>query len=282
MAKENAIDRVMLIDEPGLSLHARAQEDVLKVFEDLRENLQIIYCTHSPNLIDLKKLYRIIAVQRAKESDEKSETIILDSRSLNEASSDTLSPIYALMGTRLNDRQFIFPENNFVVEDSVTFHYLEAMTRLYSESEPVHYIPASAHDQILVLTNLLFGWKVNFGMILSDNPSNKKLLQFMKETTFCNHEEDIDRKLIIMSGVNAVEDLFSTIDFKRFILKQRVGITVKNSEFIEVNNLSRLILVSDFLTKLKEEKVTFQDFDEETKANFERLFLLLPVKMKSI
>jgi predicted ATP-dependent endonuclease of OLD family len=282
MAKENAIDRIMLIDEPGLSLHARAQEDVLKVFEDLRENLQIIYCTHSPNLIDLKKLYRIIAVQRAKESDEKSETIILDSRSLNEASSDTLSPIYALMGTRLNDRQFIFPENNFVVEDSVTFHYLEAMTRLYSESEPVHYIPASAHDQILVLTNLLFGWKVNFGMILSDNPSNKKLLQFMKETTFCNHEEDIDRRLIIMTGVSAVEDLFSTIDFKRFILKQRVGITVKNSEFIEVNKLSRLILVSDFLTKLKEEKVSFQDFDEETKANFERLFLLLPVKMKSI
>jgi hypothetical protein len=186
------------------------------------------------------------------------------------------------MGTRLNDRQFIFPDNNFVVEDSVTFHYLEAMTRLYSESEPVHYIPASAHDQILVLTNLLFGWKVNFGMILSDKPSNKKLLQFLKETTFCNREEEIDRKLIIIPGVNAVEDLFSTIDFKRFILKQRVGITVKNSEFIEANNLSRLILVSDFLTKLKEEKVRFQDFDEETKTNFEQLFSLLPVKMKSI
>jgi hypothetical protein len=42
--------KILLIDEPGLSLHARAQEDVLKVFEDLKENIQIIYSTHSPHL----------------------------------------------------------------------------------------------------------------------------------------------------------------------------------------------------------------------------------------
>ena len=27
---------VLLVDEPGVSLHARAQEDVLKVFEDIK------------------------------------------------------------------------------------------------------------------------------------------------------------------------------------------------------------------------------------------------------
>ena len=30
--------------------------------------MQIIYCTHSPHLVDVNKLYRILAVQRADES----------------------------------------------------------------------------------------------------------------------------------------------------------------------------------------------------------------------
>jgi predicted ATP-dependent endonuclease of OLD family len=271
-AKANSVDRVMLIDEPGLSLHARAQEDVLKVFEDLRENLQIIYCTHSPNLIDLKKLYRIIAVQREKDTDEKSETIVLDSRSLNEASADTLSPIYALMGTRLNDRQFIFPKNNLIVEDTVTFHYLDTMARLYGLEGLVHFMPSSGPESIPVLANVLFGWKIDFGMLLMDNPINEKLIDLLKGTTFYPHPEFSDKKMMCLKGFPAVEDLFSTIDLKRFIIQQRAGITVSNSEYIANNNLSRIILVSDFISKLQKEGTQFKEFDEDTKGHFENLF----------
>jgi len=274
-AKENTIDRVMLIDEPGLSLHARAQEDVLKVFEDLRDNLQIIYCTHSPNLIDLKKLYRIIAVQRARETDEKSETIVHDSRSLNEASADTLSPIYALMGTRLNDKQFIFPRNNFIVEDAVTFHYIDSMTKLYGIEDPIHYIPASGTENVPLLANIFFGWKIDYGVILMDKPENMQLVSYLNDTTYFADQNVPDRKFIMMQGFRTIEDLFSTIDFKRYVLKQRVGITVSNSEYIEINKLSRMILVSDFHTKLTIENVQFKDFDEETKGNFEKLFAMI-------
>ena len=55
-----------------------------------------------------------MAVQRANAEDETSETVVLDARSLREASSDTLSPVYSLMGTRLNDKQFIYPKNNII------------------------------------------------------------------------------------------------------------------------------------------------------------------------
>jgi predicted ATP-dependent endonuclease of OLD family len=271
-AKENSVDRVMLIDEPGLSLHARAQEDVLKVFEDLRENLQIIYCTHSPNLIDLKKLYRIIAVQRAKDTDEKSETIVLDARSLNEASADTLSPIYSLMGTRLNDRQFVFPRNNVIVEDAVTFHYLDAMSMLYGLEGHVHFIPSAGPENIPMMANMLFGWKIDFGVFVMDNPVNKQLIEFLKATTFFPSPEISGRKILCFQGFSGIEDLFSTIDLKRYILQQRTGITVRNSEYIESNNLSRIILVSEFFSKLQKEGIKFKDFDEETKVNFEKLF----------
>ena len=53
MASANLKDKqmVLLVDEPGVSLHARAQEDVLKVFEDIKDRIQIIYTTHSPHLV---------------------------------------------------------------------------------------------------------------------------------------------------------------------------------------------------------------------------------------
>ncbi|NLA48789.1 MAG: AAA family ATPase, partial [Bacteroidales bacterium] len=49
-------EMVLLVDEPGVSLHARAQEDVLKVFEDIRERIQVVYTTHSPHLVEINKL----------------------------------------------------------------------------------------------------------------------------------------------------------------------------------------------------------------------------------
>ena len=100
-------DKVLLIDEPAVSLHARAQEDVLKVFDDIRERIQIIYTTHSPHLIDVNKLYRILAVQRAVQDDMKSETLVYSARSLKSATADTLSPIYSTMGARLSQQEII-------------------------------------------------------------------------------------------------------------------------------------------------------------------------------
>ncbi len=269
-AKSSQASRVMLIDEPGLSLHSRAQEDVLKVFEDLRQNLQIIYSTHSPNLIDLKKLYRVMAVQRARETDETSETLVLDSHSLNEASKETLSPIYALMGTRLNEKQFVIPRNNFIVEDAVTFHYLEAMLMLAGSELPAHFIPASDPSVIPTLANVLFGWKVDFGLLTMDNPVTRNISQMMRDNMFFTNGSA--HKLIMVDGIESIEDLFSTIDFKRFIIKQRVGITIRNSEFIQMHQLSRMILVSEFHTRIKEENIQFSDFDEETRRNFTELF----------
>ncbi|MBN1789998.1 MAG: AAA family ATPase [Bacteroidales bacterium] len=274
-AKENTRNRVMLIDEPGLSLHARAQEDVLKVFEDLRENLQIIYCTHSPSLIDIQKLYRIIAVQRAKDNDEKSETVVLDARSLHEASTDTLSPIYSLMGTRLNDKQFIFPKNNIIVEDNVTYYYLDSLSRLYGFEDYIHFIPASGPENIPMLANILFGWKIDFGVLTMDNPVNAQVLEFLRNTTFFRNDDAANRKIRSYQGFTGIEDLFSTIDFKRFILQQRIGITVRNSEFIISNGISRLILATDFCSKLQKDGTVFKEFDDETKKNFDKLFRLI-------
>lgn len=47
---------ILLFDEPGLNLHAKAQNDLLKFISDLSNDYQIIYTTHSPFMIDTNSL----------------------------------------------------------------------------------------------------------------------------------------------------------------------------------------------------------------------------------
>ena len=55
---------VLLLDDPGLSLHANAQKDLLRYFEErLAPEYQIIYTTHSPFMIDATKLSRARTVE---------------------------------------------------------------------------------------------------------------------------------------------------------------------------------------------------------------------------
>jgi hypothetical protein len=49
---------VLLLDEPGHSLHPLAQRDLSAFFEGLSEHNQIIYTTHSPFLVDADRLAR--------------------------------------------------------------------------------------------------------------------------------------------------------------------------------------------------------------------------------
>ncbi|UCG28839.1 MAG: AAA family ATPase [Bacteroidales bacterium] len=265
-------NKVLLIDEPGLSLHARAQEDVLKVFENIKEKIQIIYTTHSPHLIDLDKLYRLLAVQRAAEDYERSETMVFDAKSLTSASTDTLSPIYTLMGSRLTEQQFIQQKNNVILEDITAYYYLSAFLRMIKLSKEMYLLPATDVSNVGNLVNLLLGWGLEFIVVTDDDSEGKKLSKELKLNLFGNDDQKADEKLISIGNDNCLEDLFSTIDFKKFILHQRIGIPESNSEFIKINGYSRSILAANFMQTCRDAKLKFSDFDDETQDNFESLF----------
>lgn len=55
--KQNVI---ILLDEPGTSLHGKAQADLLRYFEEeLVPNHQLIYTTHSPFMVDSTRFDRV-------------------------------------------------------------------------------------------------------------------------------------------------------------------------------------------------------------------------------
>ncbi len=278
ISQENFRGKVLLIDEPGLSLHARAQEDVLKVFEHIKEKIQIIYTTHSPHLIDIRKLYRLLAVQRSSDDVDNSETEVYDAKSLTSASADTLSPVYTLMGSRLSEQQFIQKKNNVILEDLTNYYYFSAFHMLLGYPAEVFFLPATNVSNVETLVNLLMGWGLEFIVVTDESPEGVRTYEDLKKNIFRNDEKAAAGKIIRMEGFLGVEDLFSTLDFKRYVLHQRIGIPESNSEYVLDNRLSRTLLASNFLKTAANMKIT--DLDEETRENIERVFQAIDEKLQ--
>jgi predicted ATP-dependent endonuclease of OLD family len=273
-------DKVLLIDEPAVSLHARAQEDVLKVFDDIRERIQIIYTTHSPHLIDVNKLYRILAVQRAIEDDMKSETVVYSARSLKSATADTLSPIYSTMGARLNQQEIIKSFNNVIVKDLATYYFLKAFVAITGFEKECYFLPASGAESIPMMVNILMGWGIDYVILNFGNAEERLVHEKLMKEQYDNKIDLANKQMLFMDEYPDTEDLFSTIDFKKYVVKVREGITVKNSEYLIDSNNSRVILASNFLQEVNNENVSFKNLDEETRNNLNRFIQQLSAILK--
>ena len=85
---------ILLLDEPGLSLHPVAQEDLSRFFENLAQTNQLIYTTHSPFLVDPNHLDRVKAVY----VDGQGKTAVSANLRANEgASGRSIYPVHAAL-----------------------------------------------------------------------------------------------------------------------------------------------------------------------------------------
>lgn len=122
---EDTEDRslILLLDEPGLALHALAQADFLRYIDHLSQEHQVIYTTHSPFMIHSDRLHQVRVVEdRAKEG-----TVI--SENVSASDSRTVFPLQAALGWTIAQNLFI-SENNLLVEGPSELIYLKAMSSL--------------------------------------------------------------------------------------------------------------------------------------------------------
>lgn len=126
--KQNVI---LLLDEPGLSLHGRAQADLLKYFEAELSAHQLLYTTHSPFMIDPAKLGRVRIVQDlgidAKEQLPKDRDGTKVLTNVFDATDDSLFPLQGALGYEIQQTLFIGP-NSLVVEGPADMLYLRAVS----------------------------------------------------------------------------------------------------------------------------------------------------------
>ncbi len=126
--KQNVI---LLLDEPGLSLHGRAQADLLRYFEEELAAHQLIYTTHSPFMIDSAKFERVRIVQDlgidAKEALPRDQDGTKVLTNVFDATDDSLFPLQGALGYEIQQTLFIGP-NSLVVEGPADLLYLRAVS----------------------------------------------------------------------------------------------------------------------------------------------------------
>ena len=96
----------MLLDEPGLSLHGKAQGDLLRYFnERIVPQSPIIYTTHAPFMIDPENLLSVRTVEDVMEKDEPKGTKVGDD--VLSTDRDTIFPLQAALCYDISQTLFI-------------------------------------------------------------------------------------------------------------------------------------------------------------------------------
>jgi energy-coupling factor transporter ATP-binding protein EcfA2 len=114
---------ILLLDEPGLNLHALAQADFLAYIRDLSQQHQIIFTTHSPFMVDSTRLDDVRVVEdRVKEG-----TKIVDD--LAGSSDESVFPLQAALGYSIAQNLFI-AKRNLLVEGPADLILLQHMGAL--------------------------------------------------------------------------------------------------------------------------------------------------------
>jgi hypothetical protein len=125
------------------------------------------------------------------------------------------------------------------------------------------------------MVNILLGWGIEYIILTFGNSEEQSVYEKLMQEQFDNQIDQAKKQMILMEDYMDTEDLFSTIDFKKFIVKVREGITVKNSEYVKDNNYSRTILASNFLNEVTAGEIVFKHLDDESRDNLNQCIQLL-------
>ena len=175
------------------------------------------------------------------------------------------------MGIRINNQDFIKAQNNIIVEDTLAYYYLNAFSKLLNTSPLPSFIPSTGLTNIPLLANILLGWKVDFSILILGETRADEILKEISNSFFFARKGDMNRRIIKIIEFEYPEDVFSTLDFKKYVLQRREGITENNSDFIFEQGLSRTILASQFINYCEAKNVKITDFDTKTQQNIRTL-----------
>lgn len=173
--KKTNPNAIILLDEPGLTLHGRAQGDLLRyIVERLLPEHQVIFTTHSPFMVPMGRLKDVRIVEDVIEGDGprplvKGTKVRSD---VLEVTNDTLFPLQGALGYEVSQALFIAP-NTWLVEGPSDIIYLQVLSQALKKrgrqgmSEKWAVCPTGGIDKIAPFISLFGGNKINVA-VLSD------------------------------------------------------------------------------------------------------------------
>lgn len=208
-----AEDAILLLDEPGLYLHALGQKDLLEHFAKDFKN-QIIYTTHSPFMVPTSSLDSVRTV-----------TISGDQGTVvhNDAVGDekTIFPLMHALGVEISQSLFI-GEWNLVVEGVTDYWYLSTVSDLVRDSGgtalPVELTltPSGTASKVPYMVTLLTSHRLKVLALLDEGAATRAIADQITKSRLIRDDSIIFISEAFPSDPGRAADVEDLLDRKVF------------------------------------------------------------------
>lgn len=272
---------ILLLDEPGLSLHGLKQQEFRSTISRLAETNQLLYTTHSPFLVGPDELNRVRVVEMMDRS-------VGTKVHTNATAEDpaALLPLQESLGYDLAQSLFSQPRN-LLLESLTDFWYIDAVAQMLREAgvadlnQRIELMPTNGAAKVAYFATILHAKKLKVAALL-DSDTNGDRATSQDDLVRALGHKAILRSKDARNGVKSprVEDLLRETLLR--VGKSRLGWDIAHAaaarpdlSIVEVftkeigDDFSQFRLAKAFLKWAKDH--TASDLSEEELGGWKRL-----------
>ncbi len=208
LEEEEDADLILLLDEPGLNLHAMAQRDFLRFIDErLAPKNQVIYSTHSPFMINLDKLSGVRTVQ---DVDDRGTYVSEDTLSNDR---ETVFPLQVALGYQMAQTLFLAP-HCLMVNYASDLIYMQVLGETVASVGQMRLdprwvvIPVGGADNLPTFVSTLGENYVSVAVLMDVTPKNKAKLERLNRNAAITRNNPIKWVEVARVRTADIEDLF--------------------------------------------------------------------------
>lgn len=282
---------VILLDEPALGLHAKAQADYLRYIDErLSQQCQVVYTTHSPFMIAAGKLERVRLVEDRTSRDDFEPAGSHISQDVASTDPDTIFPLQGALGYDLV-QHLLIGNHNLVVEGPSDYTYLIVISDYFRSLETPRasldprwsIVPVGGAEMVPSFVALL-GNHLDVTVLVDAHKKGHQRLDKLSHTGILDQKRILTIGDIVGASAADIEDLFSETDYLA-LFNRTFEEEVTPSDLIGndpiVKKLSRAQGIDRFDHGrpadifLRNRDKILPSLQEETLDRFERLFEII-------
>lgn len=246
-------NKILLLDEPNLYLHAEAQMDLLeRVFKKEFKNIQIIYTTHSPYMIDSANTNSIKIIEKETQTNiyNSAREYALARKDMNDV--DALTPVMTALHLNIANELIVNSNNNIIIVEGIQDLYvLKSMIyklNYTGKFKNIKIIPCFGSEKVTFMFGYLYGLGYKTYILVDNDIAGRKTINeitnrepdnflknylFTYSLSFESKSDNIQKKIqdVLLENLISKNDWSNIFKEKNTILYKNVYDNIDNLNF---------------------------------------------------